>query len=203
MNESGTLKITHKARVKFSIGNYMDTVDCDVVPMSACHLLLGRPWQFDLDATHGGRSNNYSFVHKGVHHVLKPMLESTIKAEVFAYVKVKKNAENIPKPRTALLQEGEDDVNISTCKKPIERPIQFHSISNIVNTSAKGTANNFAEVIIKPKVALALERENNKVSEKNCNVSEIAKAALNKSYTQFGKKDDVTVVAGIITHENL
>ena len=102
-----------------------------------------------------------------------------------------------------MLQEGEDDVNISTCKKPIERPIQFHSISNIVNTSAKGTANNFAEVIIKPKVALALEGENNKVSEKNCNVSEIAKAALNKSYTQFGKKDDVTVVAGIITHENL
>ena len=73
MNESGTLKITHKTRVKFSIGNYMDTVDCDVVPMSACHLLLGRPWQFDLDATHGGRSNNYLFVHKGVHHVLKPI----------------------------------------------------------------------------------------------------------------------------------
>jgi hypothetical protein len=44
MNQSGTLKITHKARVKFSIGNYMDTIDCDVVAVSACHLLLGRPW---------------------------------------------------------------------------------------------------------------------------------------------------------------
>jgi hypothetical protein len=44
MNQSGTLKITHKARVKFSIGNYVDTVDCDIAPMSACHLLLGRPW---------------------------------------------------------------------------------------------------------------------------------------------------------------
>ena len=43
MNQSGTLKITHRARVKFSIGNYMDTVDCAVAPMSACHLLLGRP----------------------------------------------------------------------------------------------------------------------------------------------------------------
>ena len=43
MNQSGTLKITHKLRVKFSIGNYVDTVDCDVAPMSACHLLLGRP----------------------------------------------------------------------------------------------------------------------------------------------------------------
>uniref|UniRef100_A0A0E0R906 Uncharacterized protein n=1 Tax=Oryza rufipogon TaxID=4529 RepID=A0A0E0R906_ORYRU len=52
MNQSGTLKITHKARVKFSIGNYVDIVDCDIAPMNACHLLLGRPRQFDLDATH-------------------------------------------------------------------------------------------------------------------------------------------------------
>jgi hypothetical protein len=43
MNQSGTLKITHKARVKFSIGAYIDTLDCDVAPLSACHLLLGRP----------------------------------------------------------------------------------------------------------------------------------------------------------------
>jgi hypothetical protein len=44
MNHSGTLKITHKARVKFLVGTYIDTVDCDVAPLSACHLLLGRPW---------------------------------------------------------------------------------------------------------------------------------------------------------------
>ena len=59
MNQGGTLKIMHRARVKFLVGNYTDTVDCDVVPMNACHLLLGRPWQFDLDATHKGRSNCY------------------------------------------------------------------------------------------------------------------------------------------------
>jgi hypothetical protein len=59
MNQGGTLKIMHRARVKFLVGNYTDIVDCDVVPMNACHLLLGRPWQFDLDATHKGRSNCY------------------------------------------------------------------------------------------------------------------------------------------------
>ena len=63
MNQSGTLKITHRARVKFSMGIYVDSVDCNVVPMNVCHLLLGRPWQYDLDATHGGRSNTYSFIH--------------------------------------------------------------------------------------------------------------------------------------------
>ena len=85
-----------------------------MAPMSACHLLLGRPWQFDLDATHKGHSNYYSFVHKGVHHMLKPMFESAIQAEVFATVKKKKKeaAEIASKPRTALLQEGENDVTV-------------------------------------------------------------------------------------------
>jgi hypothetical protein len=43
MNTSGKLKITHKARVKFSVGTYVNTVDCNVAPLSVCHLLLGRP----------------------------------------------------------------------------------------------------------------------------------------------------------------
>ena len=39
------LKVTKKCLVSFSIGkNYKDEVWCDVVPMDACHLLLGRPW---------------------------------------------------------------------------------------------------------------------------------------------------------------
>jgi hypothetical protein len=83
-------------------------------PLIACHLLLGRPWQFDLDATHGGRSNCYSFVHKGIHHVFKPMLESGIKSKVFAPVKKKYHtATSKPEPRTALLQAKENDVTIS------------------------------------------------------------------------------------------
>ena len=140
MNQSGTLKITHMVRVKFSIGNYVDTADCDVVKMSACHLLLGRPWQFDLDATHTGHSNNYSFAHKGVCHVLKPMIESAIKAEVFPKVQVTKRAAEItPKPRTALLQEGDNDVNIPTlaaasesainCPEPIKPAIAFMPVA--------------------------------------------------------------------------
>jgi hypothetical protein len=32
MNQSGTINITHKVTVKFSLGNYIDTVDYDVAP---------------------------------------------------------------------------------------------------------------------------------------------------------------------------
>jgi len=36
LNDSGDNKI----------GEYVDTVECDVAPMSVCHLLLGKPWQY-------------------------------------------------------------------------------------------------------------------------------------------------------------
>jgi hypothetical protein len=66
----------------------------------------------DLDAMHSGGSNHYSFVHKGVSHVLKPMKKSVIKAEVFATVKKRKPNETIPKSRMTLFQGEENDVTI-------------------------------------------------------------------------------------------
>jgi len=30
--------------------HYSDSILCDVVEMDACHLILGRPWHFDVDA---------------------------------------------------------------------------------------------------------------------------------------------------------
>ncbi|XP_050211920.1 uncharacterized protein LOC126662076 [Mercurialis annua] len=45
---------------------------CDVVAMDACHLLLGRPWQFDRTVMHDGRNNTYSFMFESVKIVLQP-----------------------------------------------------------------------------------------------------------------------------------
>ena len=39
--------LTHQVLVSFQIGKYEDEVLCDVVPMEATYILLGRPWQFD------------------------------------------------------------------------------------------------------------------------------------------------------------
>ncbi|XP_020406471.1 uncharacterized protein, partial [Zea mays] len=47
LNESGDIKIGYKVKVSFKIGEYVDIVECDVAPMSVCHMLLGRPWQYD------------------------------------------------------------------------------------------------------------------------------------------------------------
>ena len=43
LNDCGALRVTNIVTVHFSIGRYNDHVECDVVPMQACQLLLGRP----------------------------------------------------------------------------------------------------------------------------------------------------------------
>ncbi|KAL7593504.1 hypothetical protein Lser_V15G33880 [Lactuca serriola] len=47
LNDSGEVRVTKQVMVSFRIGRYEDEVLCDVVPMQATHLLLGRPWQYD------------------------------------------------------------------------------------------------------------------------------------------------------------
>lgn len=48
-----SVKVTQQCLVPLSIGKYYtDKVLCDVVPMDATHVLLGRSWQFDLDITY-------------------------------------------------------------------------------------------------------------------------------------------------------
>ena len=66
---------------KCQIGAYEDIVDCDVVPMSVCHLLLGRPWQYDKGAMNDGRTNYYSFKSNNKNFVLRPMTPSQVIAD--------------------------------------------------------------------------------------------------------------------------
>ncbi|KAL4284259.1 hypothetical protein GQ457_16G015650 [Hibiscus cannabinus] len=73
LNEGGEIKVTKQALILFSVGKYQDKVLCDVVPMQANHLLLGRPWQYDRRANHDGYTNRYSLQHEGKKIVLVPL----------------------------------------------------------------------------------------------------------------------------------
>ncbi|GKC62572.1 putative nucleotidyltransferase, ribonuclease H, partial [Tanacetum coccineum] len=73
IRDGGEVTVSKRVHVLFSIGNtYTNNVWCDVVPMDACHLLLGRPWKYDRDITHNGRTNTYSFLFGGVKITLMP-----------------------------------------------------------------------------------------------------------------------------------
>ena len=43
--------------------------------MDACHVLLGRPWQYDRSVSHDGRSNTYNFMFNNVKIMLIPKRE--------------------------------------------------------------------------------------------------------------------------------
>ncbi|GJW17389.1 transposon ty3-I gag-pol polyprotein, partial [Tanacetum coccineum] len=56
------LKVTEICKVPLAMRmHYNELITCDVVDMEVCHVLLGRPWKHDVDATHQGKSNMYLF----------------------------------------------------------------------------------------------------------------------------------------------
>ncbi|XP_062114134.1 uncharacterized protein LOC133825167 [Humulus lupulus] len=73
LNDCGKIKVTRQVLDVLSIGKYEDEVLCDVIPMHACHLLLGRLWQCDLRVTYDGFTNRYSFTLKRQPITLVPL----------------------------------------------------------------------------------------------------------------------------------
>ena len=67
------MSVRHQILVSFNISKYKDEVLCDVVPMQACYILLGQPWQFDRQVTHDGVSNRYSFPYGKQKIILVPL----------------------------------------------------------------------------------------------------------------------------------
>jgi hypothetical protein len=67
------VKVTKQVLIVFAIGKYSDEVMCDVVPMHASHLLLGRPWQSDRKAIHNGFRNRFTSVNDGKTITLVPL----------------------------------------------------------------------------------------------------------------------------------
>eukprot|EP00253_Pinus_taeda_P009769 PITA_09769 len=65
--------VTEQCQVEFQIGTDKDVILCDVMPIDVCHILLGRPWQFDRNAIHDGRRNTYTLEKDGNKHTLLPL----------------------------------------------------------------------------------------------------------------------------------
>ena len=71
LKKGNEVTISQRALINFSIrANYKDLVWCDVVSMDACHLLLGRPWQYDRKIAHDDHNNTYSFLFNSTNIVL-------------------------------------------------------------------------------------------------------------------------------------
>ncbi|KAH9667915.1 Endonuclease [Citrus sinensis] len=101
LKKGNEIEVNTRCLISFSIGNkYKDEVWCDVVPMDACHLLLGHPWQYDRRVVHDGYRNTYTFIKDGSKVILGPS-------------KVEKSPKPIKGVENNLL-------NVSDCKKEFE-----------------------------------------------------------------------------------
>lgn len=80
LNSTNETHISKHFWVPFSIGlNYKDLIYCDILPMDACHILLGRHWQYNRRTTHDGFTNTYSFTFEDKQITLLPSQDSTPK----------------------------------------------------------------------------------------------------------------------------
>jgi hypothetical protein len=94
LNNSGKSKVMRLLHINFAIGSYHDVVECDVMPMQACHILLGRPWQFDTDCVHHGKSNQFSLLHHDKKIVSLPMSPEAIVCDDIARAAKSKSENN-------------------------------------------------------------------------------------------------------------
>jgi len=73
LNQNKGMQVNQQILLSFSLGKlYDEELWCDVIPMDACHLLLGRPWMFDRKVHHDGYKNTYTFMRNGKKIVLTP-----------------------------------------------------------------------------------------------------------------------------------
>uniref|UniRef100_A0A2N9G9Y3 Reverse transcriptase n=1 Tax=Fagus sylvatica TaxID=28930 RepID=A0A2N9G9Y3_FAGSY len=124
LNDCGEVRVDRQVLVTFSIGKYLDEVLCDVVPMHAGHILLGRPWQYDRRAIHDGFKNMYSFVKEGKTIKLAPLTPSQVyedqlklKSEVAHKRKSEKEIEQKRKSKSENEQKRKSEKEIRAKKK--------------------------------------------------------------------------------------
>ncbi|XP_042423751.1 uncharacterized protein LOC122011425, partial [Zingiber officinale] len=121
LSNSGELVVNQQVLINFSIGKYEDQVLCDIVPMEASHILLGRPWQFD-------RRDFEDVFPKEVPHGLPPMRGIEHQIDLIpgaslpnrpAYRSNPQETKEIQNQVEELLQKGWVRESLSPCAVPV------------------------------------------------------------------------------------
>ncbi|TYK19824.1 Asp_protease_2 domain-containing protein [Cucumis melo var. makuwa] len=127
IKKGGNTQISEICSVPLSIGGtYKDQTVCDVLDIDVCHIYLGRPWQYDVQAIYRGSENTYEFQWMNKKIVLIPLS--------------KKSGVNPKKINSHLfivdLDEVLDDAN---------EVREFHATNNLPNTLAEVAENSFKQ----------------------------------------------------------
>jgi len=93
---------------------------CDVVPMHASHLLLGRPWQFDRKAIHDGFRNRFTIIKDGKTITLVPLSPKQVYND---QIKLKRECED-GKSENSREDNGERRPSDSAKPKLLIKPVE-------------------------------------------------------------------------------
>ena len=94
--------LTNKSSLLFLLVD-KDEVLCDVVPMEATHILLGRPWQFDRKFFHDGFTNKISFNFHGHKVILKSLSPKEVHADQVKMREKREKENDIKSSKRSLL----------------------------------------------------------------------------------------------------
>jgi len=128
--------VNQQVKVPFSIGTYKDEVIGDVVPMEVGHLLLGRPWQYDMKIIYNGLTNEKTLAHletKFMLHPQKPLQVAKNQVEI----KLKWDEENDRKRKeeqTLIVKEECKQVSVFS-KRLAKKESHCATRTNIQETS--------------------------------------------------------------------
>ncbi|WVZ13820.1 hypothetical protein V8G54_011386 [Vigna mungo] len=121
LNEDGDITVKNQVKLAFSIGNFKDEVFCDVVPMEACHVLLGRPWQFDHNTIHHGLTNTITVPKKDKKFVLHPLTPAQV-AQDQVQMKSTRDQEKEQKRKKGFKQKKEG------CESSVPSKVTQHEV---------------------------------------------------------------------------
>jgi hypothetical protein len=106
------VRVTRQCLVEFKMGEYRDAILCDVIPMDVCHVLLGRPWQFDRNVVHDGRMNTYTLEKDGKSHTLLPIKDKKLEPKVSSTILLMSGKELLTE------MEKDEDPQFFVVRKP-------------------------------------------------------------------------------------
>ncbi|XP_010253018.1 PREDICTED: uncharacterized protein LOC104594433 [Nelumbo nucifera] len=110
-----SLPITERCLVPIQMGDYLEKIWCDVLPMDVAHVLLGHPWLYDMNVTHYGRSNTYIIKHNGKSILVK--LAKPSKKD-----KSKKNLKGKAESGLVLFVVAKEDARVASVESTINSP---------------------------------------------------------------------------------
>jgi len=100
---------------------------CDVVPMHARHLLLGRPWEFDRRATQDGYTNRYSFVRNNRTVTLAPLTPKQVYEDQLKMKREREKKESERKSEKSKIEKNECEVKEKQERGEAKRAENFYA----------------------------------------------------------------------------